>query len=294
MLCLSFFPPLGGFLYAIFWQVPGGSVGGAAEDGCGARRFHWWVGPKKKCLGFTPFVLVILDGKSEDKLYCFIHFYGCIHFVGWFGWQQWWFSCFFWWVWMAKWLWLFWWEVLMISVFLWIGKLMIANGNWSTAKPVRNLFDEKNVYKYIYMWEVIFGGIRMGHGLKLLRARWFSIFQTKRPGFWTFLDSSSTYHFWWWVKGYQSFAMNSPCFFGCTSLFWKQPRVSRCYVTQKQFSALIFLQVLRRFSKSLVVLQPIHYHVAEFFIRFPKSPKSYTKSSPKLECPKEFHGFVWK
>ena len=144
------------------------------------------------------------------------------------------------------------------------------------------------------MWEVIFGGIRMGHGLKLLRARWFSIFQTKRPGFWTFLDSSSTYHFWWWVKGYQSFAMNSPCFFGCTSLFWKQPRVSRCYVTQKQFYALIFLQVLRRFSKSLVVLQPIHYHVAEFFIRFPKSPKSYTKSSPKLECPKEFHGFVWK
>jgi hypothetical protein len=53
---------------------------------------------------------------------------------------------------MAKWLWLFWWEVLMISVFLWIGKLMIANGNWSTAKPVRNLFDEKNVYKYIYIY----------------------------------------------------------------------------------------------------------------------------------------------
>ena len=149
MSCLSFCPPLWGFLHAIFWQVPGGSVGGAAEDGCGARRFHWWVGPKKKAwdllhllwwfwvgkvrISFVVSLIFMdvsilsddLDGNSDDL------------------------AVFFWWVWMAKWLWLFWWEVLLISVFLWIRKLMIANGNWSIGTPVRNLFDEKNGYKYI-------------------------------------------------------------------------------------------------------------------------------------------------
>ena len=42
----------------------------------------------------------------------------------------------------------------MISVFLWIGKLMIANGSWSIGTPVRNLFDEEmgiNTCIYIYM-----------------------------------------------------------------------------------------------------------------------------------------------
>ena len=46
----------------------------------------------------------------------------------------------------------------MISVFLWIGKLMIANGNWSIGTPVRNLFDEKNGYKYIYIYEKLSWG----------------------------------------------------------------------------------------------------------------------------------------